>query len=105
RRLIGEQCIDAEAIPLERQRALVRAGLGIANDDWQIGARIVAQVVLAAGVVLADRPQENRSRHLVLDADPRCSPNRHGSAVAAPLVALDLILPIDPQLAARTPVG
>src|SRR6478672_13304691 len=92
RRLVGEERVDSKAVALERGRRKKEAGCRIADDDGQVGPRIVAQRVLRAAGVLADESQKDRPRHLVLDFQPRNASHADGGSVGAAVVRLHLIL-------------
>src|SRR4030095_65203 len=57
-RLVREEPVHAETDLLEAEGPLVLAGR-VLDDDRQLRARVVAEVVLEARVVLADHPEED----------------------------------------------
>src|SRR5918993_462558 len=82
----------------------IGARLGVEDQNGSIGAGLVPQGVTPLGGVLADQPQKDGARELVLELQPRAPPDIYRASVAAPSHILQPIEPVDPQLVGRSPI-
>src|SRR5207249_4653372 len=88
-RSIREQVIAMEARAPRGDRSAT------ADDERKKGARLVAQVVVLAQVVLADGPQKHRRRELILELEARDQSAPDTAPVGPPPEVLKRVRSID----------
>src|SRR5690242_1431878 len=101
--MVGEQPVYPEGVARAGRGSRERPGRGIADEDGAVGARVVAQRRGLVRRVLADHPQEDGARYLVLDLEAWHPDLRHDAAVVRPVHLLVLIEQLRAELRGRAP--
>src|SRR6478672_1239742 len=99
-RLVREQPVDPQIVA-RKSEVTGEAAVDLLPNDRVVCAGVVVELRLLLGVVLPDDTEEDRSRDLIFDLEPRDLANADGAAVRLPVVLDVLVLRIDAKLVDR----